>query len=69
LSTTTLRRLKIAGYRSIRSVDLELGPINVVIGPNGCGKTNLYNSLLLLASGAGTCPSSNSSIPSNAGAT
>jgi predicted ATPase len=50
--TGALRRLKVSGYRSIRDLDLDLGPINVVVGPNGCGKTNLYRSLYLLAAGA-----------------
>jgi predicted ATPase len=47
-----LLELNIAGYRSIRSLRLELGPLNVVVGPNGCGKTNLYRALYLLAAAA-----------------
>jgi predicted ATPase len=50
--TLPLRRLTVSGYRSIRDLRLELGAVNVVIGPNGCGKTNLYRSLTLLASSA-----------------
>jgi predicted ATPase len=48
-----LRRLAISGYRSIRRLQLDLGEVNVVVGPNGCGKTNLYRSLYLLAASAG----------------
>ncbi len=35
-----LERIKIEGYRSIKSLDLELQDINVLIGPNAAGKSN-----------------------------
>ncbi len=35
-----LKRLNIAGYRSIRNAEFELKPLNVLIGPNGAGKSN-----------------------------
>jgi predicted ATPase len=44
-----LRELQVRGYRSLRDVSLELSPLTVVIGANGTGKTNLYQSLQLLA--------------------
>jgi predicted ATPase len=48
-----ISELRVAGYRSIRNVRLPLQRINVLVGPNGCGKTNLYRSIFLLtASGA-----------------
>src|SRR5258708_665698 len=48
----SLNELSVTGYRSIRSLDLKLGKLNVVVGPNGCGKSILYRSLFLLAAAA-----------------
>jgi predicted ATPase len=47
-----IKKLNIEGYRSIRDLSLHLLPINVLTGPNGCGKSNLYNSLVLIARAA-----------------
>lgn len=47
-----LTRLQVQGYRSIRGLDLPLGQVNVITGPNGSGKTNLYRALLLLGAAA-----------------
>ena len=41
-----LTEIRVAGYRSVRELRVELSPVNVLTGPNGCGKSNLYNSLL-----------------------
>jgi predicted ATPase len=43
-----IRRLHVQGYKTLRDVDLALGPLNVLIGPNGCGKTNLLDVFVLL---------------------
>ena len=46
-----IREVKIQNYKSIERLDLELGRINVLIGENGCGKTNILEAIAL-ASGA-----------------
>lgn len=45
-------RIAISGYRSIRSIILRLGQLNVVTGANGSGKSNLYRALRLIAEAA-----------------
>ncbi|MEH7887582.1 AAA family ATPase [Elizabethkingia meningoseptica] len=38
-----INRIKIEGYKSIRYLDLELKPINILIGSNGVGKSNFLS--------------------------
>src|SRR6185369_15030442 len=47
-----LQTLAVANYRSIRSLVMPLGPLNVITGANGSGKSNLYRALRLLAEAA-----------------
>src|SRR5580658_863189 len=44
-----IRELSIAGYRSVRDLSIPLKALNVLTGPNGCGKSNLYNAVFPLA--------------------
>ncbi len=44
----TLRKVKIEGFKSIESAELTLGDLNVVIGANGSGKSNLIGVFRLL---------------------
>ncbi|BBB29664.1 AAA family ATPase [Neptunomonas japonica] len=41
--------LAINNYRSILNLIIPLGPLNVITGPNGTGKSNLYKALRLLS--------------------
>ena len=44
----TLRKLQIKGFKSIASAEIELRDLNVVIGANGSGKSNLIGAFRLL---------------------
>ncbi|MBN8923693.1 MAG: ATP-binding protein [Rhodanobacter sp. 68-29] len=48
-----LNTLAVANYRSIRSLVVPLGRLNLITGANGSGKSNLYRALRLLAEAAG----------------
>jgi len=44
--------LHIQNYRSIRDLSLELEQLNIVFGPNGTGKSNIYKAIHLMHSAA-----------------
>jgi predicted ATPase len=43
-----LRRVILNGFKSIKAMDLELRPLNVLIGSNGAGKSNLVSFFKML---------------------
>jgi len=43
-----LKKISIKGYRSIKDASLELGPLNVLIGANGAGKSNFVSFFKML---------------------
>jgi predicted ATPase len=43
-----ISRLAVQGYRSVRDLTMELGPVTVILGENGTGKSNLYHAVKLL---------------------
>ena len=45
-------QLDIAGFRSLKNVSWRPGNLNVIIGPNGSGKTNLLRMLELISASA-----------------
>lgn len=45
-------RLQVSGYRRLRNLDLALGPMNVLIGANGVGKSSVLEAWELLAAAA-----------------
>ncbi len=40
-----LRRIRIKNYKNLRDAEIELGPINLLVGPNASGKTALWEVL------------------------
>jgi predicted ATPase len=44
-----IHTLAIANYRSLRQLVVPLGRLNLILGPNASGKSNLYRALRLLA--------------------
>jgi predicted ATPase len=45
---TALKRIQVKGFKSIREMDLELRPLNILIGANGSGKSNFLSVFRLL---------------------
>ncbi len=50
--STEFSRLQVHGYRRLQDLDLPLGPLNVLIGANGVGKTSVLEVMSLLAASA-----------------
>ncbi|MEX2091263.1 MAG: AAA family ATPase [Pirellulales bacterium] len=48
----TFSRLHVQGFRRLADVDIELRPLCVAIGANGCGKTSLLDVFSLLSASA-----------------
>ncbi len=45
---SNIQRMKIEGFKSIKSLDIELKPLNILIGPNGAGKSNFISAFKFL---------------------
>jgi predicted ATPase len=45
-----ISRLAINGFKSIEKIDLEMAPINIMIGANGAGKSNFISFLRMINS-------------------
>lgn len=49
---TFVRKFSVENYKSIRKLTLELGTVNVLIGANGSGKSNILEAIALGSAGA-----------------
>ena len=49
MTGTRLVNLELSGFKTIKSLNLDLGPRNILIGPNGAGKSNLISFFRLLS--------------------
>lgn len=48
-----IKEIRIENYKSIQKLKLELGRVTVLIGENGCGKSNILEAIALSAAAAG----------------
>ena len=44
-----LTRLQVEGFKNLDRIDVRLGPFTCVAGPNGVGKSNLFDAISFLA--------------------
>src|SRR5258708_7898842 len=44
-----IQRVKIEGYKSLQSIEVDLKPLTIIFGPNAAGKSNLFDALSLLS--------------------
>lgn len=44
-----ITRLEIDGFKSFRDFTLDLAPLQVIVGPNAAGKSNLFDAVILLS--------------------
>lgn len=44
-----INKIKVKNFKSIPNLDFELGRFNVIIGENGCGKTNVLEAITFAA--------------------
>ena len=48
-----IKKIGIENYKSIQELKIELGRVTVLIGENGCGKTNILEAIALSSAAAG----------------
>ena len=49
LGLTMLTRLKVSGFKNLVDVDVRFGPFTCIAGPNGVGKSNLFDAICFLS--------------------
>lgn len=48
-----LTRLYVDGFKNLRQLDVQFGPLTCIAGPNGVGKSNLFDAIQFLSALAG----------------
>jgi predicted ATPase len=51
-----ISRVRLKNYKSIAECDVRLGPLTILVGPNGTGKSNFLDALAFLARALETTP-------------
>src|SRR5215470_8170715 len=51
-----ISRVRLKNYKSIAECDVRLGPLTILIGPNGSGKGNFLDALAFLGRAIETSP-------------
>lgn len=49
LGLTMLTRLRVSGFKNLVDVDVRFGPFTCIAGPNGVGKSNLFDAIRFLS--------------------
>ena len=49
-----ITRIEVDGFKSLRDFAVDLEPLTAIVGPNGVGKSNLFDALQLLSGLADT---------------
>jgi AAA15 family ATPase/GTPase len=62
-----LTRLKIDGFKNLLGVDVRFGPFTCIAGPNGVGKSNLFDAIQFLAALADHAARSRDAHPAGGG--
>jgi len=44
-----IKSIRVKNFKNLREAEFDVRPLNIFIGPNGCGKSNLGNFLLMLS--------------------
>lgn len=44
-----INEIRISNYKSVEKLKLELGRVNIFIGENGCGKSNILEAIALIS--------------------
>lgn len=50
--STMLTRIEVKGFKNLQDIALDLGPFTCIAGPNGIGKSNVFDAIMFLAHAA-----------------